>query len=83
MARSKKSVIHEVDKSSLWVTSNPLLTGGMLDADFRNPWRIIQKYNTEPIMCAVDSSGFLISEKLRYLLVEVRSFFDDNPDTEV
>ena len=65
------------------MTSNPLLTGGMLDSDFRNPWRIIQKYNTAPIMGAADSSEFLISEKLRCLLVEVRSFFDDNPDIEV
>ena len=64
------------------MTSNPLLTGGMLDADFRNPWRILKIYNSTPQGGVAVSSGFLDFDKLRCLLVEVRSWFDENPEVE-
>ena len=86
-SKQAKRVAQEANPQSLrdWiqkVSSNPLLTGGMLDADIRNPWRILQIYNSAPQSGAAVSTGFLDFENLRCLLVSVRSWFDENPEVE-
>ena len=69
-SKQAKRVAQESNPQSLreWIqkiSSNPLLTGGMLDSDFRNPWRILEKYNSAPQSGAAISSGILNFEKLR------------------
>ncbi|MFH1193833.1 MAG: hypothetical protein V1661_02460 [bacterium] len=51
--------------------------------DFKNAFKIAEKYHAEALCAEVVSYDFTKSENWRYLLVKIRTFFDENPDCEL
>ena len=59
------------------------LTGQKLSLDFKNPFKILVKAEPERSEGEAIIAQNPNSENWRYLLVKIRTFFDENPDCEL
>ncbi len=59
------------------------LSGQKLFCDFKNPYKIIVSAEPERSEGEATIAQNPNSENWRYLLVKIRTFFDENPDCEL
>jgi len=53
-----------------------------LNFDFKNAWKILENFNLSARSAEAANPKNFDFEKLRYLLDEIRTFFEKNPDCE-
>lgn len=53
-----------------------------LNFDFKNAWKILANHTAEAQSAEAANSENFDFEKLRYLLEEIRTFFEENPDCD-
>ena len=53
-----------------------------LACDFKNAFQIAEKYHAEALCAEAVSYDFTKSENWRCFLIDVRTFFDENPNFE-
>jgi hypothetical protein len=51
--------------------------------DFKNAFKIAEKYHADPANAGEDSFNFAECKTWRCFLDEVRTFFESNPDEEI
>jgi hypothetical protein len=61
-------------------SSNFRLSGQKLFLDFKNPFKIAEKYHAEALCAEATSYDFAKSENWRCFLDDVRTFFEQNPE---